>query len=222
MCMWVYMHVCYVCERERERDASSFICVSTSIHPLWYACMCWNWPPSCSPPAQLLQSVYDDLVPRPQVCDITVEDPSDEFRTLRDFVDCSNALKLDCLQLHKAFDESAKKVRAKLKLQKVSVKGKRHHTINQGMCKLIFCCWHIYECYFCRTKLWEYARFSDCTPLIELIVNSTKLSDWQWRTGWMGLTRSVCLYLCLSELWNDFILRKNRKALSSYKRLSTH
>lgn len=67
--------------------------------------------------------MYDDLVPRPQVCDITVEDPSEEFSALRDFVDCRNALKLDGLkpsEVNKPFAESAERdLRDKLKLQKV-------------------------------------------------------------------------------------------------------
>ena len=68
--------------------------------------------------------MYDDLVPRPRVLDLTVEEPSDDFRALRDFVDCRNALKLPSLAKEhplKAFDESAvvKEIREKLKLQKV-------------------------------------------------------------------------------------------------------
>ena len=42
--------------------------------------------------AQLLQEVCSDLAMNPSVYDITVEDPSDGFVRLRDFVDCRNAL----------------------------------------------------------------------------------------------------------------------------------
>ena len=73
--------------------------------------------------AQLLQSVYDDLTPDPRVLDITVEDPSDEFRALRDFVDCRNALKMACFQppaVHEGFGrEMERECNEKLKLHKV-------------------------------------------------------------------------------------------------------
>ena len=75
--------------------------------------------------AELLQAIYDDLVPRPEVLDITVEDPSEEFGALRDFVDCRNAMKLSSFQppmIHKEYADSAEKeCRSKLKLQKVFV-----------------------------------------------------------------------------------------------------
>ena len=74
------------------------------------------------PPVQLLQAVYDDLVPSLKVLDITIEDPSEEFSALRDFVDCRSALRLSCLQmedLHKGSEEPVKVLRTKLKLQKV-------------------------------------------------------------------------------------------------------
>lgn len=76
---------------------------------------------NCSLSAQLLHAVYDDLVPRLQVLDITVEDPSEEFSALRDYVDCQNALGLcKTSHHHKPFAESAEKeFRSKLKLQKV-------------------------------------------------------------------------------------------------------
>ena len=73
--------------------------------------------------AQLLKAVYDDLVPNPKVVDITVEDPSDEFRALRDFVDCQNALKLSSFRppkIHRPYMEAAEaECRTKLKLQRV-------------------------------------------------------------------------------------------------------
>jgi len=72
--------------------------------------------------AQLLQSVYNDLTPDPRVLDITVEDPSDEFRALRDFVDCRNALAVECFRspaVHEDFGGELERVcREKLKLHK--------------------------------------------------------------------------------------------------------
>jgi len=72
--------------------------------------------------AQLLQSVYNDLTPDPRVLDITVEDPSDEFRALRDFVDCRNALAIECFRspaVHEDFGGELERVcREKLKLHK--------------------------------------------------------------------------------------------------------
>ena len=55
---------------------------------------CTHSPPS----AQLLQAVYDDLLLNPLILDITVEDPSDEFVALRDFIDCRNAQKMESFQ----------------------------------------------------------------------------------------------------------------------------
>ena len=73
--------------------------------------------------AQLLQSVYDVVTSDPQVLDVTVEDPSDEFTALRDFVDCKNALRLDCFQPPKVHEEFGTEMEVmcqqKLKLNKV-------------------------------------------------------------------------------------------------------
>jgi len=74
-------------------------------------------------PAELLQAVYDDLVPCSQVMDIAVEDPSDDFTALRDFVDCQNALRLPSFRpplVHRPYAEVAEaECKKKLKLQKV-------------------------------------------------------------------------------------------------------
>ena len=76
---------------------------------------------TCS--AQLLQAVYDDLLLNPLVLDITVEDPSDEFVALRDFVDCRNAMKMESFQppkIHQPFGKELEELcRRKLKLHKV-------------------------------------------------------------------------------------------------------
>lgn len=43
----------------------------------------------------LLKTIYNYYVPNPKVTDITVEDPSDNFSQLLNFVDCLRCLKLD-------------------------------------------------------------------------------------------------------------------------------
>ena len=67
--------------------------------------------------------MYDDLTPDPRVLDITVEDPSDEFCALRDFVDCRNALKMACFRPPAVYEgfgaEIEKECKERLKLHKV-------------------------------------------------------------------------------------------------------
>ncbi|XP_076455980.1 histone acetyltransferase type B catalytic subunit-like [Babylonia areolata] len=72
--------------------------------------------------AVLLQAFYNDVVPRSLVIDITVEDPSEDFQRLRDFVDARNCMSLTNYQpdyllegFHPAMAEEA---RTKLKLNK--------------------------------------------------------------------------------------------------------
>jgi histone acetyltransferase 1 len=48
--------------------------------------------------AELLQEICSDLCSDPSTHDITVEDPSEAFVQLRDFVDCRNALRLPTFQ----------------------------------------------------------------------------------------------------------------------------
>ena len=52
-----------------------------------------------------------------------MEDPSDEFGALRDFVDCRNAMKMECFQppkIHQPFSKELEELcRQKLKLHKV-------------------------------------------------------------------------------------------------------
>ncbi|XP_076356515.1 histone acetyltransferase 1 [Tachypleus tridentatus] len=48
--------------------------------------------------AEMLQTVYNWYVKDPDVVDITVEDPSEEFTRLRDFVDSKNSSKLTSFQ----------------------------------------------------------------------------------------------------------------------------
>ena len=54
---------------------------------------------------------------------LTVEDPSDDFVALRDYLDCRNALTLSCFQppvIHELFgDHTVQECRERLKLNKV-------------------------------------------------------------------------------------------------------
>lgn len=72
--------------------------------------------------AHLLQTFYNECYTKPEVLDITVEDPSDNFQRLRDFVDARNCMALPCFhpdQLRKGFsEEMATESRMKLKLSK--------------------------------------------------------------------------------------------------------
>lgn len=72
--------------------------------------------------AQLLQTFYNTCYSRSEVRDITVEDPSENFQRVRDFVDARNCLGLSCFQpekLHNGFsDEMVQEAREKLKLSK--------------------------------------------------------------------------------------------------------
>ncbi|KAH9368815.1 hypothetical protein HPB48_004314 [Haemaphysalis longicornis] len=72
--------------------------------------------------AEMLQGIYNFYNNRTDVLDITVEDPSEVFTRLRDFVDCRNCLKLASFSkehLHKGFSEEMRKeAQEKLKLNK--------------------------------------------------------------------------------------------------------
>lgn len=72
---------------------------------------------------QLLQTMYSDLCGDRSVRDITVEDPSQAFSSLRDIVDCCNAIRLPVFQpptIHRPFEGNIERVaREKLKLHKV-------------------------------------------------------------------------------------------------------
>ncbi|XP_069680649.1 histone acetyltransferase type B catalytic subunit [Periplaneta americana] len=72
--------------------------------------------------AQLLENIYKHYTCRSGVVDITVEDPSEEFQRLRDFVDARNCRNLQSFQPHlleEGFrDEMVTEARAKLKLNK--------------------------------------------------------------------------------------------------------
>ena len=78
---------------------------------------------TCLLVAELLQAVYSDLCANPCTHDITVEDPSDGFVRLRDFVDCRLALRLPAFQpptIHSPFEgEILEAARDRLRLHKV-------------------------------------------------------------------------------------------------------
>ncbi|OWF35869.1 histone acetyltransferase type B catalytic subunit-like [Mizuhopecten yessoensis] len=70
----------------------------------------------------LVQTFYNDCYTRSEVMDITVEDPSENFQRLRDFVDARNCMKLASYEVSKLksgfSEEMAKETREKLKLNK--------------------------------------------------------------------------------------------------------
>ncbi|PSN37476.1 Histone acetyltransferase type B catalytic subunit [Blattella germanica] len=72
--------------------------------------------------AQLLDSIYRYYIAHPRVVDITVEDPSEEFQRLRDFVDVKNCRSLPSFQpneLEQGFtDKMIAEAKEKLKLNK--------------------------------------------------------------------------------------------------------
>jgi len=76
----------------------------------------------CGHGTQMLQSIYNYYIANKDVTDITVEDPSDNFTRLRDFLDCKSCLKLPSYQpekLHEGFSEDmAKEAQSKLNINK--------------------------------------------------------------------------------------------------------
>ena len=72
--------------------------------------------------AHLLDSIYSYYIPLPRVVDITVEDPSEEFQRLRDFVDVKNCRTLANFQperLEQGFtDEMFTEAKEKFKINK--------------------------------------------------------------------------------------------------------
>ncbi|KAK2150607.1 hypothetical protein LSH36_399g07001 [Paralvinella palmiformis] len=58
--------------------------------------------------ATLIQTFYNSCYNRHDILDITVEDPSENFQRVRDFVDCKNCMRLPSFQpeeLHQGFSE---------------------------------------------------------------------------------------------------------------------
>ncbi|XP_066978661.1 histone acetyltransferase type B catalytic subunit isoform X1 [Macrobrachium rosenbergii] len=76
--------------------------------------------------AELLETIYGHFRNDSRVLDITVEDPSDNFVRVRDFVDSKSCLKLESFQPNKLLqgfnDEMVKEAKEKLKLNKRQVR----------------------------------------------------------------------------------------------------
>ncbi|CAB3233508.1 unnamed protein product [Arctia plantaginis] len=72
--------------------------------------------------AQLLQAIYSHFIIQPEVIDIAVEDPSQDFQRIRDYVDAKNCSTLSAFQpakLLKGFSqEMAMQARSKFKINK--------------------------------------------------------------------------------------------------------
>lgn len=72
--------------------------------------------------AQLLDNIYRHYASQPRVVDITVEDPSDDFQRLRDFLDARNCSRLPSFQpcmLQEGFqEEMTAEAKSKLKINK--------------------------------------------------------------------------------------------------------
>ncbi|XP_033732888.1 histone acetyltransferase type B catalytic subunit-like [Pecten maximus] len=70
----------------------------------------------------MVQTFYNDCYTRSEVMDITVEDPSENFQRLRDFIDARNCMSLPSYESSKLRDgfseDMAKEAREKLKLNK--------------------------------------------------------------------------------------------------------
>ncbi|CAG5135859.1 unnamed protein product, partial [Candidula unifasciata] len=76
--------------------------------------------------ARLIQTFYNLCYSRPEVLDITVEDPSENFQRVRDYVDAKNCQRLKSFQpeeLQKGFShEMLHEAQTKLKLSKVQAR----------------------------------------------------------------------------------------------------
>ncbi|XP_049886158.1 histone acetyltransferase type B catalytic subunit isoform X2 [Pectinophora gossypiella] len=72
--------------------------------------------------AHLLQTIYSHFVTLPEVVDITVEDPSEDFQRIRDYVDAKNCQSLPAFQPAKIFQgfstEMANQACSKYKINK--------------------------------------------------------------------------------------------------------
>ncbi|KAH9494842.1 histone acetyltransferase 1 [Bulinus truncatus] len=76
--------------------------------------------------ARMIQTFYNICYNRPEVLDITVEDPSENFQRVRDYVDARNCSKLDSFQpreLNKGFShEMIHEAQTKLKLNRLQAR----------------------------------------------------------------------------------------------------
>ncbi|XP_065053342.1 histone acetyltransferase type B catalytic subunit-like [Rhopilema esculentum] len=80
----------------------------------------------CGHGAELLQTVYNFYQPKEKVIDITVEDPSEDFIRLRDYVDCQRCISLPAFtpdNLINGFSDSmATEARQKFKISKLQAR----------------------------------------------------------------------------------------------------
>ncbi|CAL4072238.1 unnamed protein product [Meganyctiphanes norvegica] len=71
---------------------------------------------------QMLQTIYNYYIAHKSVMDITVEDPSENFTRLRDYLDCKSCMKLPSYQAEKLMvgftEEMAKEAQSKLRINK--------------------------------------------------------------------------------------------------------
>ncbi|KAJ2954806.1 hypothetical protein O0L34_g3114 [Tuta absoluta] len=72
--------------------------------------------------AHLLEAIYGHFIALPEVIDITVEDPSEDFQRIRDYVDTKNCATLPAYQVAKLYQgfsaEMANQARSKFKINK--------------------------------------------------------------------------------------------------------
>ncbi|KAG1688814.1 Histone acetyltransferase type B catalytic subunit [Nymphon striatum] len=84
---------------------------------------------------ELLQSIYNSYIGNPDIIDITVEDPSDNFIRLRDYVDVKNCLKLKAFSKEKLLigfsADMVNEGKKKFKLNKV-VQAKKKNKLWRG------------------------------------------------------------------------------------------
>lgn len=110
------------------------------ISGLVSVCMFWTYPDKVRPRisqvlilppyrrrglgAPLLQAVYDRYLPMDKVVDFPVEDPSEEFTKLRDYVDCLNCLKIPEIKNYNGPCDAnyINMVKSKLKLNKMQIR----------------------------------------------------------------------------------------------------
>ena len=187
------------------------MCVAMTIYSsvitgyLWWSC---SWQ-VCSGHNWLVRAYIHELVSvsalcpsphthtltfsRPSLC--AVEDPSPEFSTIRDYVDCKNAMNFECFQLPMILEpysaEMEKICREKLKLHKVRIQCNFLKTFLYSYVGLFvmfsFSSRHsVVEC----TRLWDWGQ------LIAATQSSTDSIAWLSRTDLMDLIRywDGCMY----------------------------
>lgn len=79
--------------------------------------------------AQLIETIYNMFKGDPKVVDITVEDPSDDFRRVRNYVDAKLCLNLPEFAPNKLKDGFS---------QDMVVAAKREYKINPKQCRIVY------------------------------------------------------------------------------------